>query len=147
MSDRPQQATLAEIYEILNQLVEAYTQVMEMFQAVVLQVGETKAAVEDIRAFVNNEYTDAKQTAAIWQHNAKLHRQQAQDLKDKLKTLEAVAGQIGVITEHHAFIAAKSGALSAGIIEAESPPPDFKVYVHNEVEGSDLMVVDETLDA
>lgn len=80
---------MAEIYAVLNQLVESYTDVMELFQGVVIEVGEIKTAVNDIREFVNNEYTDAVQGRNIWQQNAEAHRQQAAELKAKLKTLGA----------------------------------------------------------
>lgn len=82
-----QKATLAEIYNTLNQLVEAYVNVMATFETIVTDVGEMKTTVQQLHGFVNDQFIDAVQARDIWRQNAELHKLEVVELKCQLQAV------------------------------------------------------------
>lgn len=76
---------LAEIYAVLNQLVEEYGNVMTTFQTVIAEVGEIKAGLQELRKFVNEQFADAISARDVWQHNAQAHKAEIERLKTELQ--------------------------------------------------------------
>lgn len=91
MESSPQQTVMwAEVYAVLNQLVGAYQEVMETFSTIAAEVGEIKFEMQQLREFVNQQYTDTVQARDLWHTSAVFHREDAERLK---KQLEELLGQ------------------------------------------------------
>lgn len=88
MPPSPGPVTLAEIFGTLNQLVDAYTQVMATFQSVVADVAQVRQSVDDLTAFVHGELADAVTAARIWRDAAEAHKQQVETLRAQLAQLQ-----------------------------------------------------------
>jgi hypothetical protein len=73
--------TLAEVYAVINQQVEAYGNVMTTFQMVITEVGEIKTGLQELRQFVNEQFADAITARNIWQNNAEVYKAEAERLK------------------------------------------------------------------
>ena len=86
-----ERATLAEIYNTLNQLVEAYVNVMATFQSVVSEVGEIKNEVQGLRGFMEDHLVDAVQARDVWRANAEAHKNEVEVLRQQLQ--EALGGR------------------------------------------------------
>ena len=85
--DQPEQATVAEIYNSLKQLIDAYERVMDTFGSVVGDVVDMQADIRDIEEFVNEQFTNAVTGRNLWEANARIHREAAEKLRVQLKIL------------------------------------------------------------
>jgi len=82
-----ERATLAEIYSTLNQLVEAYVNVIQTFSTVVTEVGEIRAEVKQLNEFISEHFADAVTGRNVWRANAEHHRKEAEQLRAQLNAL------------------------------------------------------------
>jgi len=76
---------LAEIYAVLNQLVDSYQSVMITFQTVITEQGEIKTKVEDLYQFVHGQFAEAVTARDIWRHNAETYKAEVDRLKQLLR--------------------------------------------------------------
>lgn len=83
-SSRP---TLAEIYNTLNQLVDAYGSVMMTFSSVVTDVQELRGEIADLKAFNQSLLADAVTAQRVWQAAAEAHKAEAESLRAQLAAL------------------------------------------------------------
>lgn len=83
-----QKATITEIYNTLNQLVEAYTAVMMTFSSVVTDMSQLKDEIADLKEFNRSIFTDAVSSAKVWQDVAEAHKQEVIRLKMHVASLE-----------------------------------------------------------
>lgn len=81
--------TLAEIYNTLNQLVDAYGQVMAAFQSVIQDVQETRQEVAELREMMRRETADAVSAANVWRSAAEAHKLEAHKLRVQLEALRS----------------------------------------------------------
>lgn len=81
--------TLAEIYNTLNQLVDAYSQVMATFGSVVEDVQEIRQEVGELRDMMRRETADALTAAHIWRSAAEAHKMDAEKLRVQIEALKA----------------------------------------------------------
>ena len=84
MRQPSQKATLAEIYNVLNDLVEAYGNVMVTFESVVTETGELKTAVQELYGFVHEIHAEAVAGRNVWRHNSEAHKAEAELLRQQL---------------------------------------------------------------
>lgn len=80
--------TLAEVYGTLNQLVEAYTAVMDTFGSVVTDVQELRQEMAELRALMRTQLADAMTARDIWQATAEAHKAQAAQLKSQIESMK-----------------------------------------------------------
>lgn len=85
MRQPSQRATLAEIYNVLNDLVDAYGKVMITFETIVTEIGELKTEVQALREFVHESYTDAVAGRDVWRYNAEMHKAEIERLRQQLQ--------------------------------------------------------------
>jgi hypothetical protein len=83
----PARPTLAEIYATLNQLVDAYGNVMMTFSSVVTDVAEVRNEIVDLKEFNRGLLTDAVSSQRVWQAAAEAHKAEAAELRAQLAAL------------------------------------------------------------
>ena len=83
-SSRP---TIVEVYNTLNQLVEAYSNVMMTFSSVVSDVQELRNEIADLKEFNRGLLTDAVSSSEIWRAAAEAHREEVTKLRAELAAL------------------------------------------------------------
>jgi len=87
----PSRPTLAEIYNTLNQLVEAYSNVMMTFSSVVTDVAELRGEIAALQEFNRGMLADAVTARDIWRATAEAHKIEV----DKLRAQLAAAAGCG----------------------------------------------------
>lgn len=87
MTAAPPPPTLAEIYNTLNQLVEAYSNVMMTFSSVVTDVAQLRGEIADLREFNRGLLTDAVASREIWRAAADAHKAEAEALRVQLAAM------------------------------------------------------------
>lgn len=87
-----QRPTLAEIYATLNQLVEAYSNVMMTFSSVVQDVAELRNEIADLQEFNRGLLTDAVTARDVWRSTADAHRAEVEKLRLQLAMTECGDG-------------------------------------------------------
>jgi hypothetical protein len=78
---------VAEIYNSLTQLIDAYERVMDTFGSVVGDVVDMQSDIRDIEKFVNEQFVNAVTGRNLWKANAKIHREAAEKLRVQLRIL------------------------------------------------------------
>lgn len=81
--------TLAEIYNTLNQLVDAYGQVMATFGSVVDDVQEIRREVAELRDMMRKETDNAITAARLYKSIAEAHEMEAEKLKVQIEALKS----------------------------------------------------------
>ena len=79
-----QRPTLAEIYNTLNQLVEAYSNVMMTFSSVVSDVSELRNEIADLHEFNRGLLSDAVSARDVWRATAEAHKAETERLRAQL---------------------------------------------------------------
>lgn len=84
---KTQYDTIIEIYNVLNQLTEAYGNVMMTFQSVAGEVSQLRNDIADLREFNRGLLTDAASGLVIWRDVANAHKEEAAQLRRQLELL------------------------------------------------------------
>jgi hypothetical protein len=96
MSQPTQQETITEIYRLLTQLITAYAEVMDTFGTVVVSVTDVEKTVADLEEFIEHHCIDAITGRTVWQHTAKLHKEEAERLRLQVELLTAAGHRFGI---------------------------------------------------
>lgn len=79
--------TITEVFNTLNQLVEAYSSVMMTFASVVSDMQQLRDEVADLKEFNRGLLTDAVSSSAVWRSAAEAHKAEADSLRTQLAAL------------------------------------------------------------
>lgn len=82
-----QNVTLAEIYNSLNQLIDAYTNTMLLISDFSTNLNTVETKLTDLSQFVYGQFADTEQARNVWERSAILHREQAEKLKEQIEDL------------------------------------------------------------
>lgn len=134
------QDLLRDLVHLVSLQNDAYQDMQETLRRMETKISDIERRQQEQQEFVDNQFTDAVQARDVYRWNSEQFKLKAEGFKEKLNSLQDLTAHIGVLTDHPRFVD-KPPALIP-----EPEPSDFKVYVHSDVDGSNVMVVDESLD-
>lgn len=95
--EQSQTVMWTEVYGVLNQLVNGYQDVMDTFSTIAAEVGEIKFEMQQLREFVNAQFTNAVTARDMWHTSAVFHKEDAKRLKEHLEELLRQDGEHVVV--------------------------------------------------